>query len=841
MEKWKVVAQSSGIDIHKNIDVDEEYFDGGEDDMVGTISIILTEYLGECEVNPDEDYDQEDEETFTFFRIEDEPGFFPHPTERQMSHLRPLQIVAVVNGFKINKVLIDDGVAISLLLEMMLGKYFAKLVPTNIAVIDFSGNYTPAKGLVTLTVKVGSSERHSVFVVVPSKASYNALLGRDWIHGVGAVPSIVHQSVLLWTKEGKPEIVKAYSSLYVEQMHVNFRIYNRKLKPLNVDRSLNPYNCEGCYLTSEELSVKLRYPDIPFEPTENKDDSSNKVESDMISKSTNCSMFVSTPLVECSYDFSITCNEVNDVSRTADLIAEAHCVKNKCSNELINDQVSSISDFINFTFDCIYDLEPLRFEKYSVEDDHYKGFESQDPLEEINLGTHDDVRITYVCKNLVDPFRIELFDFLHEFKDCFAWDYHEMPGLDRSLVEHRLTLKPNARPVKQTPRRFAPEINVKIKKIECLIKAKFIRTARYVEWVSNIVPVMKKNRKLRVCIDFQDLNNATLRDEYFMPIVDMLIDSAAGNEMLSFMDSYSGYNQIFIAEDDVAKTAFRCPGALGMYEWVVMPFGLKNAGATYQRAMNAIFHEFIGKFMEVYIDDVMVKLIPVSQHIDHLRKAFLTMRKKGLKMNPLKCAFGVSDGNFLGFVVIDKNKADAILALSAPKSKKEVQSFLGKINYLRRFILNLSDRTRVFAPLIKLKNGSKLKWTTEHQLAFDSIKTYLSKAPIMANVHPFRPLKLYIAASEDTIGCMLAQDGEDGHERAVYYLSRVLTDIEMRYSPIKKLCLSLYHACMMLKCYMVAKSVKVIAQTDVIKYMLSFPMLRGHLGKWMLALTEFDL
>ncbi|XP_072087852.1 uncharacterized protein [Arachis hypogaea] len=111
----------------------------------------------------------------------------------------------------------------------------------------------------------------------------------------------------------------------------------------------------------------------------------------------------------------------------------------------------------------------------------------------------------------------------------------------------------------------------------------------------------------------------------------------------------------------------------------------------------------------------------------------------------------------------------------------------------------------------------------------------------MANVRPFRPLKLYIATFKDTIGCMLAQDGEDGHERAVYYLSRVLIDIEMRYSPIKKLCLSLYHACMKLKCYMVAKSVKVIAQTDIIKYMLSFPMLRGHLGEWMLALMEFDL
>ncbi|RYR78908.1 hypothetical protein Ahy_A01g003773 [Arachis hypogaea] len=150
---------------------------------------------------------------------------------------------------------------------MKVGKYPDDLVPTNIAVTDFSRTSTPARGLVTLTVRVGSIERNTVFVVVPSRASYNALLGRDWIHGMGAVASIVHQSVLLWTKDGKPKTVKAYSNLYVEQMHVDFRIYNPRLKPLNVDQTLNSYNCEGCYLSSKGLSVKLHYPKLGFEPT----------------------------------------------------------------------------------------------------------------------------------------------------------------------------------------------------------------------------------------------------------------------------------------------------------------------------------------------------------------------------------------------------------------------------------------------------------------------------------------------------------------------------------------------------------------------------------------------
>ncbi|RYQ99659.1 hypothetical protein Ahy_B07g087627 [Arachis hypogaea] len=270
MEKGKAVAQSSGIDKNKDVVVDEEYFDEGDDDMVGTISIIPTEYLGEYEGDPYADYDSEDEEAFSFIRIEDEPSYFLRPTERQMSHLRPLYITTTLSGINGNKILIDGGAAISLFPERMLikvGKHPDHLVPTNIAVTDFSGALTLARGLVTLIVKVGSSERNTIFVVVPSRASYNALLGRDWIHGVGAVPSTVHQSVLLWTNEGKPETIDADSNLYIKQMHVDFRVYNRKLRPLDVDQSLSPYNCEGCYLSSEGFTVKLRYPEVDCEPT----------------------------------------------------------------------------------------------------------------------------------------------------------------------------------------------------------------------------------------------------------------------------------------------------------------------------------------------------------------------------------------------------------------------------------------------------------------------------------------------------------------------------------------------------------------------------------------------
>nr|KYP37669.1 Retrovirus-related Pol polyprotein from transposon opus [Cajanus cajan] len=201
------------------------------------------------------------------------------------------------------------------------------------------------------------------------------------------------------------------------------------------------------------------------------------------------------------------------------------------------------------------------------------------------------------------------------------------------------------------------------------------------------MPIIKKNGKLRVCIDFRDLNTATPKDEYPMPIIETMIDAVAGNEIMSLLDGYSGYNQIYIATNDVSKTAFRCPGALGVYEWVMMPFGLKNAGATYQWVMNLIFHDLIGKFVQVYIDDIIVGSKRKEEHLCHLKLSFKRMRKHGLKMNPLKCAFGVTSEEFLGFIIhqkgieVDKNKTKAIMETRPPSNKKELQSLLGKSKF----------------------------------------------------------------------------------------------------------------------------------------------------------------
>jgi hypothetical protein len=156
----------------------------------------------------------------------------------------------------------------------------------------------------------------------------------------------------------------------------------------------------------------------------------------------------------------------------------------------------------------------------------------------------------------------------------------------------------------------------------------------------------------RVCIDFCNLNKATPKDEYSIHIADMLINNASRHRVISFLDGNGGYNQIFMAEEDMSKTAFHCcPGFINLFEWVVMTFGFKNAGATYQRAMNLIFYDLLGIILEIYIDDIIVKSDSMNNHLADFRLAHERMHRYGLKMNPLECVFDVSAGKFLGFII----------------------------------------------------------------------------------------------------------------------------------------------------------------------------------------------
>ena len=220
-----------------------------------------------------------------------------------------------------------------------------------------------------------------------------------------------------------------------------------------------------------------------------------------------------------------------------------------------------------------------------------------------------------------------------------------------------------------------------------------------------MVLVKKENGKWRLCIDFTDVNRACLKDSSPLPQIDLIVDATASHELLSFMDSFSGYNHIKMDPNDQEKTSFVT--GHGTYCYQVMPFGLKNAGATYLRLVNIMFQNQIRASMEVYIDDMLVKSVKAELHVDHLAESFRVLKDYKMKLNPTKSAFGVSAGKFLGFIVnscgIEANpdKIKVVFDMQPPSNTKEIQCLTGRIVALSRFVSKSSDKCRPFFQVLK--------------------------------------------------------------------------------------------------------------------------------------------
>ena len=252
--------------------------------------------------------------------------------------------------------------------------------------------------------------------------------------------------------------------------------------------------------------------------------------------------------------------------------------------------------------------------------------------------------------------------------ESFAWSASDMPGIDPDFLCHRLAMDPQVRPIRQRRRKFNEEKRQAIKdETQKLLAVGHIREIQYPEWLANVVLVKKSSGEWRMCVDFTDLNKACPKDSYPLPSIDALVDSASGCKLLSFLDAFLGYNQIKMHPMDKEKTAFMTKRSC--YRYKVIPFRLKNAGATYQRLRN----------VQAYVDDIVVMSLEKSKHVADLEELFVTIARYKLKLNPEKCVFGVEAWKFLGFLLSERGieanpeKCAAILAMRSPATVKEVQ------------------------------------------------------------------------------------------------------------------------------------------------------------------------
>ncbi|KAJ9560504.1 hypothetical protein OSB04_005664 [Centaurea solstitialis] len=429
-----------------------------------------------------------------------------------------------------------------------------------------------------------------------------------------------------------------------------------------------------------------------------------------------------------------------------------------------------------------------------------------------------------------------------EHSDCFAWSHEDMVGIDPNIISHKLNVDPTFKPVKQKRRKFAPERNKVInEEVENLLKTRKIREVKYPDWLANVVVVQKKNGKWRVCIDFTDLNKACPKDPFPLPHIDAMVDATAGHELLTFMDAYSGYNQILMHKNDQEKTAFMTDK--GIYCYKVMPFGLKNAGSTYQRLVNRMFKDHLGRTMEVYIDDMLVKSERSQDHIQHLKQSFDILREYKMKLNPTKCSFGVRAGKFLGYMVTRRGieaspeQIKAILEIQSPRNVKEVQKLTGRVAALNRFISRSSDKCHLFYNVLRKNKG--FDWTEAHEEALQSLKKYMSNPPLLMKPIEGESLQLYLAVSNNAVSAVLVREG-DQHQQPIYYISKSFLDAETRYTSMEKHLLGLVTAAKKLRHYFESHHIIVVTNYPL-KIVLRKPELTGRLAKWSIYLSSFDL
>jgi hypothetical protein len=243
-----------------------------------------------------------------------------------------------------------------------------------------------------------------------------------------------------------------------------------------------------------------------------------------------------------------------------------------------------------------------------------------------------------------------LLRFLFNNKDVFAWTTNDLCGVNRDVIEHSLNVDPSFRPRKQRLRKMSEDKAEGARnEVKRLLSAGVIREVTYPEWLANTVMVKKANGKWKMCIDFTDLNKACPKDKFPLPRIDSLVDAAASSELMSLLDCYSGYHQIWMKKEDEPKTSFITPS--GTYCYLRMPEGLKNVGESFSRMTAKVLHSQIGRNVLTYVDDIIVKSTKQENHIADLQETFAKFRQTGLKLNPEKCIFGVKKGKFLGCLV----------------------------------------------------------------------------------------------------------------------------------------------------------------------------------------------
>ena len=397
-------------------------------------------------------------------------------------------------------------------------------------------------------------------------------------------------------------------------------------------------------------------------------------------------------------------------------------------------------------------------------------------------------------------------------------------------------------PIRQPVRRLPPQRRSEVQQLlQGMLQSGVIEPSRS-PWASPIVLVKKKDGSTRFCVDYRKVNGVTRRDAYPLPRIDATLDTLSGSEWFSTLDLISGYWQVQIEESDRQKNAF-CTTE-GLFQFRVMPFGLCNAPATFQRLMDLVLSGLQWAQCLVYLDDIIILGRTFEEHIQNIRLVLQRLREAGLKIKPSKCTFFQQKVCYLGHVISregiapDSSKTDKVASWPTPLSTKEVQQFLGFSSYYRRFVQNYAT---IAKPLHRLtERPNKFVWTTECQTAFDELRSRLVSPPILAHPDFSRPFILDTDASDIGIGSVLSQLGEDGQEKVVAYGSRLLTKAERQYCTTRKELLAVVTFTKQYRPYLIGQQFTLRTDHNSLSWLQTFREPQGQLARWLEQLQEFN-
>lgn len=409
-----------------------------------------------------------------------------------------------------------------------------------------------------------------------------------------------------------------------------------------------------------------------------------------------------------------------------------------------------------------------------------------------------------------------------------------------NLVEHKIII--DSQPIKNRYYPVSPAIQAQIDiELQDMLKNDIIEVSESA-WSSPILLVPKPNNKWRFCVDYRSLNKVTKKDAYPLPYISSILDKLRNAQYITTLDIKSAYWQVPLSTDSKEYTAFTVPGR-GLYQFKVMPFGLSNSPATWQRLIDKIITGDLEPYAYSYLDDIVLISPTFDLHLQMLEKIFQRLTSAGLTLSKDKCQFCRESIKYLGYVVdrqglhVDPDKVTAILNLPTPRNVKNVRQVIGTISWYRKFIPNFSQ---LLAPLCSLlRKNSAFNWNSACDQAFKQIKQYLISAPILRCPDFGKPFYVQTDASGYGIGAVLSQRDDDG-EHVICYLSRSLTKAEAKFSTTERELLAVLFAVEKLRPYVEGYKFYVVTDHASLKWLANLREPRGRLARWAIRLQQFD-